>query len=381
MKHIVLSLLAVGLCATATAGDYVIRGTVTGQADGKYVYLFNRSIENPDSAVVEGGKFELRGTIDGAAFCTFALGRPDFSRGMRQGDKTIAQVAIDPCEMTATVDAADVTAMTLTGSKTNDDYRSYEALGKEAYKRMGELREAEQAAKGDTAREAAIDRELGRLTDGLRVKQLSWVKAHPASQVSAYAMRFLMGDLDYKTLCEVWAMFTPEVKASEMVKDVADEIATLAKVQPGSAAPDFTATDINGKPFTLSSLKGKTVILDFWASWCGPCRRSNPHLLALYTKYHDRGLEIVCVSDDDSNPAAWRKAVEKDQTQAFHHVLRGLKIIDRKTFTTDKSADISDRYAIHYLPTKYLIASDGNIIGKMADDKQIDQELARIFGE
>lgn len=378
MKHIILSSLALLTAMSAWAGDYIIRGTVTGNADGKYVYLF--AAQTPDSALVSGGKFCLKGTISEPTFGTFSIGRPDFSRGINPDDKTITPIAIDSCEMTATLDASDARTIAITGSATFADFREYEALNAEAVKKMGELRQAESEAKGDTARETAIDRELDALSATMHTSQLEWIKAHPASMVSAYALRFLSADLSYQQLTEVWAMLTPEVKASHMVAEIDTEIKTLAKVQPGQTAPDFTATDINGRQFTLSSLKGKTVILDFWASWCGPCRRSNPHLKALYEKYHAKGLEIVCVSDDDSNPNAWRQAVEKDGTEAFHHVLRGMKVIDRKKYIIDHANDISDRYAIHYLPTKYLIAADGTIVGKMADDAQIDRELARIFG-
>ena len=139
-------------------------------------------------------------------------------------------------------------------------------------------------------------------------------------------------------------------------------------------------TDIDGKPFRLAGLRGKVVLLDFWASWCAPCRASNPHLKELYAEYKDKGFEIVCIADDDSNLEAWHKAIEKDGIGAFRHVLRGLKWKDGKP---DKSADISEHYGIHFLPTKILVGKDGMIVGRYGggEEEQLDAKLAEIFGK
>lgn len=99
----------------------------------------------------------------------------------------------------------------------------------------------------------------------------------------------------------------------------------------------------------------------------------------LYEKYGKKGLEFVYVSDDDSNPQKWRDAVKKDGLESFHHVLRGLKILDRKTYKMDKTNDISDKYAVHYLPTKYLVDKDGNMVGKF-ETEGLTAKLKEIFG-
>jgi len=99
-------------------------------------------------------------------------------------------------------------------------------------------------------------------------------------------------------------------------------------------------------------------------------------LKALYAEYHDKGLEVICVSDDDSNPDKWREAVAQDGIEAFHHVLRGLVI--REKF--DRTNSINDKYAIHFLPTKYLIDKEGKMIGKV-DEKDLDERLKAIFSE
>lgn len=138
--------------------------------------------------------------------------------------------------------------------------------------------------------------------------------------------------------------------------------------------------------FSLSQLKGKVVLLDFWASWCVPCRKSNPHVRALYDKYHSLGFDVVYVADDDSSPDKWRKAVEKDLLtgEGYHHVLRGLKV-DRSKGSVeryDHTSDISDKYAIHFLPTKYLIDKQGNIICKVDEENEgkLDEMIEKAIG-
>jgi thiol-disulfide isomerase/thioredoxin len=125
-------------------------------------------------------------------------------------------------------------------------------------------------------------------------------------------------------------------------------------------------------------------LLDFWASWCVPCRKGNPHLLSLYSKYKDKGLEIIGVSDDDNNHEAWQKAVDKDGIGVWKHVLRGLDMKKRLAGEENES-DISQYYGIHSLPTKILIDPNGIIIGRYGgggeSDEAMDKKFAEIFGE
>ena len=124
------------------------------------------------------------------------------------------------------------------------------------------------------------------------------------------------------------------------------------------------------------------VLLDFWASWCKPCRASNPHVKALYEKYRKKGFDVVYIASDDSNPNAALKAIEQDGIKKYHHLLSGLKQLkdaNGKPMGYDKSEDIGEKYAIHFLPTKYLIDREGKIIGQV-DDKTLDAKLKEIFG-
>jgi thiol-disulfide isomerase/thioredoxin len=214
-------------------------------------------------------------------------------------------------------------------------------------------------------------------------RQEDYMKKYPSTALAASFLRMELGHMPIEKMKEAYDKLDVTAKETTSGKEIANEIAVLERVNPGNPAPDFTANDLlTGKPFSLSSLKGKVVLLDFWASWCVPCRKSNPHVKALYEKYKKKGFDVVYVASDDSNPNAALKAIEQDGIKKYHHVLAGLKEIrdaNGKMLGYDKSQDIGEKYAIHFLPTKYLIDREGKIIGKV-DDETLDAKLKEIFG-
>ena len=216
---------------------------------------------------------------------------------------------------------------------------------------------------------------LERMTD--------YVKKYPSTALAANFLCMNTGRMTLEQLKEAYNKLDETAKQTSAGKEIAAEIATLDRVAPGNPAPEIAKNDlVTGKPFALSSLKGKVVLLDFWASWCVPCRKSNPHVKALYEKYRKKGFDVVYVADNDSRPEDALKAIDQDGIRKYHHVLRGLKTLkdaNGKMTGYDKSEDVSEQYAIHFLPTKYLIDRDGNIIGKVTDE-ELDAKLKEIFG-
>ena len=235
-------------------------------------------------------------------------------------------------------------------------------------------------ASGDNAEREALKVKMAPLQEQAARLEADFVKSHPDSYVSLQLLMYQTSRMDYEEARAIYDGFSDRVKACRMAAQVLAEINALQLGVPGTEAYPFETTDIDGKPFRLADLRGKVVLLDFWASWCAPCRASNPHLKELYAEYKDKGFEIVCIADDDSSLDAWHKAIEKDGIGAFRHVLRGLKWKDGKP---DKSADISEHYGIHFLPTKILVGKDGMIVGRYGggEEEQLDAKLAEIFGK
>jgi thiol-disulfide isomerase/thioredoxin len=136
-------------------------------------------------------------------------------------------------------------------------------------------------------------------------------------------------------------------------------IVTASFSQEGSVkkkVPEITLKDTSGKEIKLSSLKGKVVLIDFWASWCGPCRRANKHLKKLYDKYKDQGLEILSISVDDSK-SAWKKAIKDDKTGWLH-------VIDE--------INLASSWNIQFIPTTYLVDKEGNFSAINPDIDELD---------
>lgn len=208
---------------------------------------------------------------------------------------------------------------------------------------------------------------------------IDYFKTNPNSPVTLQMLKFYVSGMRLDDLDQIYASMDENLKESLDGKELLREITNLRSGSPGSMAPEIAGIDINGKPLKLSDYRGKVVLVDFWASWCVPCRKGNPHLLKVYEKYKKKGFEIIGVSDDDSNPEAWKKAVAKDQIGVWKHVLRGLKRSADGGY--DKSEDKSESYGIHTLPTKILIDKTGKIVARFGSEEEpFDKAMEELFG-
>jgi thiol-disulfide isomerase/thioredoxin len=154
-----------------------------------------------------------------------------------------------------------------------------------------------------------------------------------------------------------------QFSAAKIKHDAASFLAT------GNMAPDFTQNDVNGKPLSLSDLRGKVVLLDFWASWCGPCRKENPNVVALYDKYKDAGFTVMSVSLDN-NRDNWLAAIKKDNLSWPNHVS------DLRQWQNE----VAKLYRVSGIPFTVLIDKDGKVIDTKLRGMALEQALKTIFG-
>lgn len=369
-----LILLAIAGFAQKPAISYTLTGTIVGKNDG-YIYLdivdMDRTSRTTDSAQIKNGTFVFRGTLKEPTFAAISDGNL-----MSMNNPNVVTICLDNRDMTISLIWGDFKNYKLTGSQMNDEMLSYENVVKPLSIQMEELGGKLHAEK-DSAKASKIEAQIEPLRKQYEDLTFGYIKSHPDSYASSHLLSMEMSNINMNQAEEYYNLLSERVKTGSSAASVLKQINILKGIAPGSVAPEFSSTDINGKKLALSDFRGKYVIVDFWASWCVPCRQSNPHLKELYAKYHDKGLEVICISDDDSNPGKWRAAVEKDGIQMFHHILRGFKVLPGMMF--DRTNDISDKYAVHSIPTKFLIDKEGKIVGKF-EAEELTNKLREIFG-
>jgi len=401
MKHLniiktaVLSLLFQGLATECEAQEkYKIDGIVTGFSEGKiYVYRENTI----DSVQVSKGKFQIVGEIQNPVE-QIAIVKSSNPRDM--AEKSYIQLFIEAVPMTLQLNYADFPKAKLKGSKTQDDVSRFGSIMdkiklkyKKEYDHYVALRkkydDAASAKKSEDILEAIKyeSNDAGNLLEPMYKEMeqatLKFMKENSQSYYSLFLLRGYTDKLNYEEAKSLYDSFNPKFKKGKAAQDLAAEIENMKKGVAGAAAGSFNTKDINGNPLKLEDFKGKYVLIDFWASWCVPCRKGNPHLLKLYAEYKPKGLEILGVSDDDRNEEKWKKAVEKDGIGVWQHVLRGLQYKEGTHEKINADQDISEGYNIHTLPTKILVDPNGIIVarydGGEEDDKKMDEDLAAIF--
>jgi thiol-disulfide isomerase/thioredoxin len=229
--------------------------------------------------------------------------------------------------------------------------------------------------------------ELNKEIEPFRIKysgiEKQILEQYPSSTEAADCLVASVGRMPIQQGLASYARLSEEAKSSLSGMRIKDQLDKMQAGSPGAMASNFTSTELRGGKLSLSDYKGKYVLIDFWASWCVPCRKGNPHLLALYAKYKEKGFEIIGVASDDGREDKWREAVEKDKIGVWKHVLRGYD--QEKQMAGKKNEhDISENYGIVTLPTKILIDPEGKIIGRYGsggeDEAAIDKKLAEIFG-
>jgi peroxiredoxin len=168
-------------------------------------------------------------------------------------------------------------------------------------------------------------------------------------------------------LDSITSKFAPEISNSEYVVKLKELVQEQKKTAIGAQAPDFTMNDTEGKPVQLSSLKGKIVLVDFWASWCGPCRQENPNVVKLYQQYHAKGFEILGVSLDRTKED-WLKGIKDDNLTWIH--------VSDLQYWQNAAARL---YGVNAIPQSFLLDKDGKIIGKGLRGEQLAKKMMELF--
>jgi thiol-disulfide isomerase/thioredoxin len=372
---------------------FTLSGKISAEPNTKVslYYLNIHSKWQVDSCDLIAGKFSFSGDIMSPEIA-FLMVYKGVYKSKPDNDPNKVSLFIEPGTMQATGSEGHIKEMKFTGSKSEDEFNSLQIQYADVTTEYNSIarnfdvvNDAYKKARDEHKKDKIID-SLHEKLENIRTQyeaivpkylaaDYQFIVTHPNSYVSAFTLNIDENQWPIDSVRMLYNNLTPVVKNSIYAKEAQKLITEIDDNSSGKKAKDFTTVDINGKQITLSRFKGRYVLLDFWASWCVPCRESTPHLMEMYKKYKGSGLDIVAVSADD-NRDAWLKAVKQDGVDIWHNVLY------QPAGNKDKSKSITVQFAIKVFPTKILIDRNGMIIGRYTgteDADALDKKLAEIF--
>lgn len=358
MRKLLLSIVAASmtLAACNAQSGYKVTGTVEGMPDGKAIIatVNGSSLDTLAKADVKNGSFEFTGNVS----------EPTGAYIMVIGQRGAIPFMLENANITVNAGQA---GLTVTGSEGQKIYDQFMAINTTTQQEAMKLQQEYQAANGDQAKMQAVQEAYAKLMTDAQAKETELIKANPDSYVSTFVIVSGMGQMEYEQLKERYNLLGEKAKASAQGKAIATQIAKLESTAIGQIAPNFTITTPEGESISLYDIKGKVKLIDFWASWCGPCRGENPHVVEIYKEYHPKGLEIFGVSLDN-NKEAWVKAIADDGLVWKHGSdLKGWQSAPAQL------------YSVSGIPHTVLLDENNKIIAKNLRGDELKQKIAELL--
>jgi len=362
-------LFAVLVIAVSCAKEpkFVLTGTIDGAENGTVLLqkIGPEGYSVIDSAVINKGTFKMEGFIEYPQMVVLSL------KDKRGG----LNFFIENSQINITGNADSLYQASVTGSKTQSEFETYKAsfdeLNTERRKVFDRYREARMAGNEELA--SSIEKEMQAMDE----KQLNMNKEFIINNPGSYVTPTVISDpemLYYLEADEMESLLGKLDTTLNKVKEIADlkeRLVHLKAVAIGQKAPDFTLNDVNGNPVSLYSKLGgttKLLLVDFWASWCGPCRRENPNVVKVWKEYNKKGFDVFGVSLD-TDGAAWKKGIEDDHLTWTH-------VSELNRFNTIPVK----LYAVIAIPANFLLDGNGIILGHNLTGADLEAKVKEILG-
>ncbi len=364
MKKIIYLFVAVmifGACDKAPEGMFVVKGKIanfTGKKATLKKSMGRRFIDVATADVVDG-KFQFKDSIF----------TPDVYVVTFDSTKKSAMIFMEPTIVNVEIDAEGDVEAKVSGGKLQKDLNSFTATAKDIDAEIKVLTDKYMEARkaNDVDKIKTLTDEYYVLADKRKEKVLTFVKANNSSLVSGLLVSQLAQGLKYDDLKMLSETLSKEVLDSKYASFVTEKLQVEERTAPGKIAPEIKLMDANGKEFDVASLKGKYVLVDFWASWCGPCRKLIPELKTLYAELEGKNFEIVGVSVDRKEDD-WRKALNEEK-------LGWVNVHQKNNDKTSPSAV----YGVTGIPHTVIIDPEGKIVATKLHGDQLTAKIKELL--
>ncbi|MDA3930379.1 MAG: TlpA disulfide reductase family protein [Prolixibacteraceae bacterium] len=360
MKQIILIAFVLGLFfACNQAPTYTINGNVADTTE-TVIFLQQRvggDFVDIDSSVVENGTFQFEGKVE----------FPEeyyLSKGDR--DKLLFFLENEDIEIKA--DSTLIKEAKVDGGAVQNLFNEYTEKYDRLYDYMLSIYyKAREEQDKDLS--AKMEAQVDSLYENVQLFQETFMLENPTSPVAPYILTRIQYGKTAVELDSLLQQLDISLANMESYQFIANRITALKKVAIGATAPDFTQNDKDGNPITFSEVYGanKLTLLDFWASWCGPCRAENPNVVAAFEKYNTKGFTVFGVSLDN-NKERWLKAIEDDG-------LTWQQVSDLKGWGNE----FSKEYAVNSIPASFLVDQNGIIVASNARGEELHQKIEDLL--
>lgn len=345
--------LSIISCNNLKDNEFLISGTANGIENGKKVFVEiqdENGVIAKDTGVIENGKFELKGSTDNIDLGFIRI----------ENEKINLPIILEEGKIKINIVKDSLQKSTIEGTFNNDKFQKFnnESVAilekvKKFEKENNPKMQKALAAK-DTVTVNKIKKEYKNFQNDMNDYSKTFIKNNPDAFISVlllenFLMREYIPATEIKSFYDKLDKKLVNTKSAQNIKKTLD---LMLAVVVGKPAPKFSAKSPEGKLISLDESLGKVTIVDFWASWCAPCRKENPNVVALYNEYHSKGLNIIGVSLDQ-DAKKWKDAIAKDNLSWIH--VSNLKYWDEP---------IGKQYGISSIPATFILDAKGNIVAK-----------------